>query len=83
MYAAKGRNKDVYMAEIRRDIASSMYAHLKDFKIEMPKNYIGGGGGHLTSNLDVITGFSALGLMEKANKYGGGSTSSLVEDLSK
>ena len=36
----------------------------------MPQNVIvgagGGGAGKLPSNLDVITGFSALGLMEKA-----------------
>ncbi len=65
MYAAKGRYKEVYLAEINRDISVAMYAHLKDFKVEMPKNYIGTGG-RLTSNLDVITGFSALGLMDKS-----------------
>lgn len=69
MYRAKAQNKEVYLAEVQRDIAQSIYSNLRDFKIEMPHNYIGGGGngsGHLTSNLDVITGLSALGLMEKA-----------------
>jgi len=60
------------MAEMERDIAQTIYGNLKDFKIEMPHNYIGGSGGgdsgKLTSNLDVITGFSALGLMEKAGR---------------
>ena len=40
----------------------------------MPTNYIGGGdgAGRMASNLDVITGFSALGVMEKAMKAGRG-----------
>jgi hypothetical protein len=68
MYRAKAQNKEVYLAEVQRDIASTIYSNLRDFKIEMPHNYIGGGSGSgsLTSNLDVITGLSALGLMEKA-----------------
>ena len=73
MYRAKAQNKDVYLAEIERDISKEVYNNLKDFKIEMPHNYIGGGGGgagpgSLTSNLDVITGLGALGLMEKSGQ---------------
>mmetsp|Transcript_14749 Transcript_14749/g.26069 ORF Transcript_14749/g.26069 Transcript_14749/m.26069 type:complete len:176 (-) Transcript_14749:261-788(-) len=74
MYRAKAQNKAVFMAEMERDIAQTIYGNLKDFKIEMPHNYIGGGSvdsGKLTSNLDVITGFSALGLMEKTGAKGG------------
>lgn len=73
MYRAKAQNKDIFLAETQRDIATSLYANLKDFKVEMPANVIMGAGGgssgagKLPSNLDVITGFSALGLMEKAN----------------
>merc|ERR1711998_699034 len=70
-YRAKAQNKEVFLAEVERDIARSIYSNLKDFKIEMPHNYIGGGGGgaaagKLTSNLDVITGLAALGLMDKS-----------------
>ena len=83
MYKAKAANKDVFLAETQRDIAQAMYANMKDFKIEMPRTYIGGGGGgggggtggthgRLMSNLDVITGLSALGLAEKAGKWVGG-----------
>jgi hypothetical protein len=61
----------VYLAEVQRDIAGAMYANLKDFKIQMPHNYVGGGAGGLTSNLDVITSYAALGLMDKAGKAGG------------
>jgi len=72
MYKAKAQNKEIFLAETQRDMATSLYANLKDFKVEMPQNVIlgaeggGGGAGKLPSNLDVITGFSALGLMEKA-----------------
>jgi len=74
MYKAKAQNKEIFLAETQRDIATSLYANLKDFKVEMPANVIigagdgkgGGGAGKLPSNLDVITGFSALGMMEKA-----------------
>merc|ERR1711918_127230 len=71
-YKAKAQNKDIFLAETQRDIAQTMYGNMKDFNIQMPHNVIvgaGGGGngaGRLPSNLDVITGFSALGLMEKA-----------------
>ena len=71
MYKAKAQNKEIYLAETQRDIAKHMYAHLEGFKVEMPQNVIvsggdGNGAGRLPSNLDVITSFSALGLMDKA-----------------
>lgn len=34
----------------------------------MPKNYFGGEGGKMTTNLDVITGFGALGILEQNEK---------------
>jgi hypothetical protein len=77
-YKAKAQNKEIFLAETQRDIAEHMYTNLKDFKIQMPQNVVvsGGGGangqqaGKLPSNLDIITGFSALGLMEKAQGAG-------------
>merc|ERR1712188_208951 len=69
MYKAKAANKEIYLAETQRDMATSLYSNLKDFKVDMPQNVIlggeGGGAGKLPSNLDVITGFSALGLMKE------------------
>merc|ERR1719258_796475 len=77
MYKAKAANKDIFLAETQRDIANTMYANLKDFRIEMPQNVIvggdgggGGGAGRLPSNLDTITSYSALGVMEKAIRTG-------------
>merc|ERR1719238_448665 len=75
MYKAKAQNKEIFLAETQRDMATSLYSNLKDFTVEMPQNVIvgaggadGGGAGRMPSNLDVITSFSALGLMEKAVK---------------
>lgn len=75
MYKAKAQNKDIFLAETQRDIAQTLYQNLKDIKVEMPQNVIvggdgkdGGGAGKLPSNIDVITAFSALGLMEKAQR---------------
>ena len=72
-YKAKAQNKEIFLAETQRDMATALYSNLKDFKVEMPQNVIvgaggadGGGAGRMPSNLDVITSFSALGLMEKA-----------------
>eukprot|EP01043_Picozoa_sp_COSAG02_P043842 COSAG02_NODE_3855_length_6141_cov_16.381000_4_plen_117_part_00 len=72
-YRAKGANKEVFLAEVQRDIATAIYQNLKDFKVEMPHNYINmdssaGGGGHasaggsgkMLSNIDAITALSAV-----------------------
>ncbi|KJG15781.1 SPFH domain-containing protein [Photobacterium angustum] len=68
-YAALGANREVYLAELNRDVANSLYDNLRNFQVQMPQNYIGGGDSSgLKTNLDVITGFGALGLMEQTNK---------------
>jgi len=63
--AAKQFAKDIYMAEIQRDIAQVMYNNLKDFSVNMPTNVVMGSdnGGKLPSNLDVLSTFGALGSM--------------------
>lgn len=68
-YDAYGANREVYLAELNRDVSTALYNNLKNYQVEMPKNYFGGGeGGKMTSNLDVITGLGALGLLEKSDK---------------
>jgi hypothetical protein len=70
-YKALGAHEKVYLAELNRDVANALYQNLPNFKVDMPKNYINGSGGNgMTSNLDVITGLSALGLMEKSTTLG-------------
>ena len=44
-YKALGANKEIYLAEVRRDTAKLLYENLQGFKVEMPKNYINGGSG--------------------------------------
>ncbi|WP_039954321.1 SPFH domain-containing protein [Vibrio caribbeanicus] len=68
-YAALGANREVYLAELNRDVANSLYNNLQNFQVQMPQNYIGGGeAAGLKTNLDVITGFGALGLMDQTKK---------------
>ncbi len=68
-YDAYGANRDVYLAELNRDVSTALYNNLKNYQVEMPKNYFGGGNGSkLTTNLDVITGFGALGMLDKTQK---------------
>ncbi len=69
--AAKQSAEGIYMAEIQRDIAVAMYGALKDFTVEMPTNYVnsgGGDGGRMASNLDVLTAFGALAVMDQSKK---------------
>ncbi|MFD2176549.1 SPFH domain-containing protein [Veronia pacifica] len=68
-YEALGAQGEVYLAELNRDISVAMYNNLKDFKVEVPEHYFAGGeSGKMTTNLDVITGLGALGMMEKSQK---------------
>ncbi len=67
-YAALGANAQIYLAEVQRDIAQVLYTNLANFQVQMPLNYVGQGGEEgsgMLSNLDVITAFSALGLMDQ------------------
>ncbi len=74
-YNALGANKEVYLAEMQRDIAQMLYTNLRNFKVEMPKNYVATGNawghsgtpgdGGLKSNLDVLTSFGALNIMDR------------------
>lgn len=68
-YSALGADREVYLAELNRDVANVLYNNLKNFEIQMPQNYVGGSEGNgLKTNLDVITAFSALGLMDQTKK---------------
>ena len=68
-YAALGANREVYLAELNREVANSLYNNLQNFQVQMPQNYIGGSDETgLKTNLDVITGFGALGLMDQTKK---------------
>lgn len=57
---AKQAAKDIYMAEIQRDIANVMYPALRDVTIDMPDFYAGGTGGEMMNSLEVFTTLGAL-----------------------
>jgi hypothetical protein len=72
--AAKQSSMQIYMAEVQRDIATKMYEALPNFKVVMPTNYIAQGGegkSAMVNNLDILTGFGALGMMNQMTKGSG------------
>ncbi|MCX2524890.1 SPFH domain-containing protein [Larsenimonas rhizosphaerae] len=64
---ARQQAKDIYLAEIQRDIARVMYPALKDTTIDMPDYYVAGGAGSGAplSSLDVFTTLGALKQLQK------------------
>ena len=68
--AAKESSKEIYMAELQKNISLAMYGSLRDFKITMPQNVVmgGGSGSKLPNSLDTLTTFGLLGTMEKISK---------------
>jgi hypothetical protein len=72
-YGALGAYKEIYMAEIQRDIATVLYNNLHNFQVQMPLNYVttgttNGTQDSLKTNLDIISAFSALGMMDHARQ---------------
>lgn len=66
-YTALQQNKDIYLAEVQRDMSKYMYSAIQNINVQMPQNYIqGDGAGRMTSNVDVITGLASLGMMQQA-----------------
>ncbi|WP_379944803.1 SPFH domain-containing protein [Marinobacter sp. LM1] len=66
---AKQAARDIYMAEIQRDIAQVMYPALKDVTIDMPDYYVGAdAGASPVSSLEV---FTSLGAMEQLRRSSG------------
>ncbi len=77
-YAA--RIPEIYLAEIQKEIAGIIYPNLRGIQVTMPHNLINLGGDKtekLPTNLDVLSSFATIGVMEglerKAldNKAGG------------
>jgi regulator of protease activity HflC (stomatin/prohibitin superfamily) len=66
----EARISDIYIAEIQRDIAHLLYTNLKDFTITMPHNIVnlGDEDDQLQTNLDVLSSFAAIGVMEAMEK---------------
>ncbi|WP_111497853.1 SPFH domain-containing protein [Marinobacter bohaiensis] len=63
---AKQAARDIYLAEIQRDIAQVMYPALKDTQINMPEYYVGDGSATPVSSLDVFTSLGAMDHLRKS-----------------
>ena len=63
--------KDIYLAEVQRDIAKVLYPNLKDVEIKMPQFYMTGGkegDGPAPNSLDVYTTLGAKSLLDNITK---------------
>lgn len=63
----------IYLAEIKRDIAQVMFTHLQGIEVKMPHNLVslGGEGDNklkLPTNLDILSSFAAINVMEQLEK---------------
>jgi uncharacterized membrane protein YqiK len=68
MYQA--RIPEMYLAEIQREIANVIYPNLKGVHVTMPRNIVnlGDKDNKLQTNLDVLSSFATLGVMEGLEK---------------
>jgi hypothetical protein len=65
MLKAKQAAKDIYLAEMQRDIAQIMYPALANVKITMPQFYSNADGGAAPTSLDVFTTLGAQKMLEE------------------
>jgi hypothetical protein len=61
---------EIYAAEIQRDIANIIYPNLKGITVSMPHNIVnlGKAGEKLPTNLDVLSSFATIGVMNALEK---------------
>jgi len=61
---------EIYLAEIKRDIAQVIYPNLKGIEVTMPRNIVNLGeyGDKLQTNLDILSSFATIGVMEGLEK---------------
>jgi len=66
----KARIPDIYKAEIKRDIANIIYPNLKGIRVTMPHNIVtlSDQANKLQTNLDVLSSFATIGVMEGLEK---------------
>jgi len=66
----KARIPEIYLAEIQREIAAIIYPNLRGIQVTMPHNLINLGDktDKLPTNLDVLSSFATIGVMEGLEK---------------
>ena len=64
------RRLEIYQVEMQKEIAAIIYPNLKDVQLTMPHNIINlaNTGQPLLTNLDVLSNFATIGLMEGLEK---------------
>jgi hypothetical protein len=67
-YAA--RTTEMYIAEIKKEIAAIIYPNLKGVNVTMPRNivHLGEQDKTLQTNIDVLSSFATIGVMEGLEK---------------
>ncbi|EDN65943.1 conserved hypothetical protein [Beggiatoa sp. PS] len=66
----EARISDLYLAELKKDIAQIMYPNLKGITVTMPHNIVnlGDKSNKLQTNLDVLSSFATIGVMDNLEK---------------
>jgi hypothetical protein len=66
----EARIPEIYLAEIKKEIAQIMYPNLKGITVTMPHNIVnlGDKGDTLPTNLDILSSFAAIGVMDGLEK---------------
>ncbi|EDN65749.1 protein conserved in bacteria [Beggiatoa sp. PS] len=61
---------EIYLAELKKDIAQIMYPNLKGITVTMPHNIVNLGDKNdtLQTNLDVLSSFATIGVMDGLEK---------------
>ncbi len=58
---------EIYLAEMQKEIAAIIYPNLKGINVTMPHNIVSlnGSGAKLQTNLDVLSSFATIGVMDR------------------
>jgi hypothetical protein len=66
----EARIPEIYMAEIKKDIAQIIYPNLRGIEVTMPHNIVNLGEqtDKVQTNLDVLSSFATISVMEKLEK---------------
>ncbi|MBE9562238.1 MAG: hypothetical protein IMF12_05175 [Proteobacteria bacterium] len=64
---------EIYLAEMQKEIAAIIYPNLKGINVTMPHNIVsldGTSGNKLQTNLDVLSSFATIGIMDSLEQKG-------------
>jgi len=67
----QARIPEIYHAEMKKEIAEIIYSNLKGVNVTMPHNIVNlgeSGGNSLQTNLDILSSFATINVMERIEK---------------